>query len=186
MKLIAALGNPTDKYKNTRHNAGFMVVDFLAQKWGFNFLMESKFKCEISKTIFKDEPIMVIKPMTFMNLSGESVALVMNFFKIPIEDLFVVYDDIALDLGTVRFRSSGSDGGHNGIKSIIKCIGTSKFDRLKVGIGPQPVNIPSEVFVLNNFAQDEKTVLEESISKSAEAIEAYLKEGLQIAQNKFN
>jgi len=186
MKLIAALGNPGDKYKNTRHNAGFMLADFLASKWGFSFMNESKFKCEITKTVFNDEPVMVIKPQTFMNLSGESVVLVMNFFKILVEDLLVVYDDIALDLGTVRFRASGSDGGHNGIKSIIKALNTDKFDRLKIGIGPQPGNIPSEVFVLNNFVQNEQDALHNSLVKSAEALECYLKEGMQIAQNKFN
>ncbi len=186
MKLIATLGNPTDKYKNTRHNTGFMIADFLAEKWGFNFTQEPKFKSEITKTFFNNEPTFVMKPQTYMNLSGEALIAVMNFFKIEPNEIIVVYDDLSMDLGTMRFRSNGSDGGHNGIKSVAKIIGTTNFDRLKIGIGPQPANIPSEVFVLNNFAQDEKELLHKTISKAANAIETYLLEGLQIAQNKFN
>ena len=186
MKLIVALGNPTEKYVNTRHNAGFMVADFLAKEWGFSFSKENKFKAEASKTIFNSEQILIIKPQTYMNLSGESVVAVMNFFKLTNEDLLIIYDDLSLELGKMRFRANGSDGGHNGIKSIINHIGTKNFDRLKFGIGPQPANIPSEHFVLAQFPKDSKPLLDETIKKAATAIEAYLMEGLQKAQNKFN
>ena len=127
MKLIAGLGNPDDKYKNTRHNAGFMVIDALAQKWNTTFLYEQKFRSLICKTLYEGEIIYIIKPQTYMNLSGEAVSAVMNFYKIDIQDLLVVFDDISINLGKLRFRANGSDGGHNGIKSIINHRFRSRF-----------------------------------------------------------
>ena len=186
MKLIAALGNPGEKYSDTRHNTGFMVIDALAKKWGFEFMQENKFKSLICKTFYNDEPIFIIKPQTFMNLSGEAVGAVMHFYKIELTDLLVVYDDISINLGKMRFRSSGSDGGHNGIKSIISHVNSDKFARLKVGIGPQPVNIPSEGFVLNDFSKEDRPLLEETVNRAAEAIECYLTDGMAKAQNLFN
>lgn len=186
MKLILALGNPDEKYLNTRHNAGFMIADRLSEKWGFSFLKENKFKSEICKTVFANEQILIAKPLTYMNLSGDAAILIMNFFKISPFDLLVVYDDLSLDLGKVRFRANGSDGGHNGIKSIIKCIGSKEFARLKFGVGPQPKNIPSEHFVLANFSLDTKNLLNDTIEKATDAIECFLTDGLQKTQNKFN
>ena len=120
-----------------------------------------------------------------MNLSGEAVRAVMDYYKIDIKDILIVYDDISLDLGRMRFRANGSDGGHNGIKSIIKQVGTKDFDRLKIGIGPQP-NIPSENYVLQNFPKDQLDELKKVLIRSEEAIEFYLKNGIQKAQNQFN
>ena len=127
----------------------------------------------------------LIKPTTFMNLSGESVRAVMDYYKIDVKDVLIVYDDIALDLGRIRFRANGSDGGHNGIKSIIQHIGTKNFDRLKIGIGPQP-NIPSENYVLQNFPKEQHDDLKNVLIKASEAIEFYLTNGIQKAQNQFN
>ena len=127
----------------------------------------------------------LIKPTTFMNLSGEAVRAVMDYYKINVNDVLIVYDDIALDLGRIRFRSNGSDGGHNGIKSIIKHLGTKEFDRLKIGIGPQP-NIPSENYVLQNFPKEQLEQLKDVLKLSENAIEFYLKNGIQKAQNQFN
>jgi len=186
MKLIAALGNPGDKYSNTRHNAGFMIIDKLAQKWGFEFMQENKFKSLICKTFYNNEPIFIIKPQTFMNLSGEAVGAVMHFYKIELPDLLVVYDDISLSLGKMRFRANGSDGGHNGIKSIISHVNSDKFARLKFGVGPQPANVPSEVFVLSDFPKDDKQILEDTVQKATEAIECYFSNGMEKAQNMFN
>ena len=186
MKLILALGNPDEKYLNTRHNAGFMIADRLSVKWGFSFLKENKFKSEICKTVFASEQVLIAKPQTYMNLSGDAAALIMNFFKVAPSDLLVVYDDLSLDLGKLRFRANGSDGGHNGIKSIIKCVNSKDFPRLKFGVGPQPQNIPSEHFVLANFPMDSKKLLNDTIEKATEAIECFLMEGLQKTQNKFN
>lgn len=181
MKLIAGLGNIGDKYCFTRHNAGFMVLDKLALDNNFSFREESKLKCFLAKS----NDIIYIKPTTFMNLSGEAVRAVMDYYKIDIKDILIVYDDIALDIGRIRFRANGSDGGHNGIKSIIKHVGTKEFDRLKVGIGPQP-NIPSENYVLQNFPKDQLETLKDVLKKSDEAIKFYLENDIQKAQNKFN
>lgn len=181
MKLIAGLGNIGDKYCFTRHNAGFMVLDKLALDNNFSFREENKLKCFLAKS----GDIIYIKPTTFMNLSGEAVRAVMDYYKINVKDILIVYDDIALDLGRIRFRANGSNGGHNGIKSIIKHVGTKEFDRLKIGIGPQP-NIPSENFVLQNFPKEQLEELKEILKRADEAIEFYLKNDIQKAQNKFN
>ncbi len=183
MKLIAGLGNFEPKHLLTRHNAGFMAVDFLLQRHAQSFKVEQKLKSKIAKFKLNGEDIVVIQPLTYMNLSGEALVAVMNFYKIDVKDILVIYDDISLDLGTLRFRADGSDGGHNGIKSIIKSLGTKEFDRLKIGIGPQP-NIPSESFVLQNFTQDELVKIKEILKQPA--IEDYLGKGLEQSQNIYN
>ena len=181
MKLITGLGNVGDKYCFTRHNAGFMVLDKWAVDNNITFKEDKKLKCFIAR--MGDN--ILIKPTTFMNLSGEAVRAVMDYYKIDIKDVLIIYDDIALDLGRIRFRANGSDGGHNGIKSIIKHTGTKEFDRLKIGIGPQP-NIPSENYVLQNFPKEQLTDLKNVLKKSIEAVEFYLDNGIEKAQNKFN
>ena len=128
---------------------------------------------------------LIIKPTTFMNLSGESVRAVMDYYKISIDDVLVIYDDLSLDLGKIRFRANGSDGGHNGIKSIIQHLGSKNFARLKVGIGPQPP-IPAENFVLQNFSKEQLESLKDVLDYSLKAIECYFAEGIEKAQNKFN
>ena len=186
MKLIAGLGNPDDRYKFTRHNAGFMVLDYLSYQWGFDFKFESKFNAQIAKINHNGEPVILVKPYTYMNLSGNAIQPVMQFYKIPKENLLVIYDDIDIHLGQMRFRAKGSAGGHNGIKSIINVLGSdNKFDRLKIGIGPQPP-IPSEAFVLQNFSDEQLEILKDTLKKIRIAIEEYLAAGLQSAQNKFN
>lgn len=185
MKLITGLGNIGDKYLFTRHNAGFMVVDKLAINNNLAFKEEKKLKCLMSKYKVNGEDILLIKPTTFMNLSGEAIAAVMSYYKIDTKDLIIIYDDISLELGRMRFRKNGSDGGHNGIKSVIKHLGTKDFDRLKIGIGPQPP-IPSEAFVLQNFSKDQLDDLKSVLNKAVEAIEFYISNNLEAAQNKFN
>ena len=183
MKLITGLGNYEPKYLLTRHNAGFIAVDLFAKRHNQEFKTEKKLKGMISKFRFNNEDIILLKPLTFMNLSGESIALTCNFYKIEPKDVFVIFDDISLDLGKIRLRASGSDGGHNGIKSVIKHLSTKDFDRLKIGIGPQP-NIPSENFVLQNFTAQQLETLKDVLSQ--EIIEDYLTSGLQKCQNKYN
>lgn len=185
MNLIVGLGNVGDKYLFTRHNAGFMVVDYIALEKSETFKENSKLKSLITKTRINNEDTILIKPTTYMNLSGEALRAVVDYYKISIENTLVVYDDLSLDLGKIRFRASGSDGGHNGIKSIIQHLGTNKFARLKVGIGPQPP-IPSEAFVLQNFAKEQADDLKTVIQKSAEAIEFYFANGIEKAQNNYN
>lgn len=183
MKLIVGLGNFEEKYFFTRHNAGFMMVDFFVHENNESFKVEKKLKSAISKFRLDKEDVVVIKPLTYMNLSGEAVVAVMNFYKIDVKDILVIFDDISFDLGKVKFKNSGSDGGHNGIKSIIQHLGTKDFDRLKIGIGPQP-NIPSEAFVLQNFPKDELEKLKEVLKTPM--IEHYLREGIEKSQNVYN
>lgn len=186
MKLITGLGNPGDKYKFTRHNAGFMVLDYLSYQWNFDYKFESKFNGEIAKINHNGVSLILLKPHTFMNLSGQSLISVMNFYKIPKEDILVIYDDIAMPVGKMRFRSKGSDGGHNGIKSIINVLGgNNSFDRLKIGIGPQPP-LPSEVYVMQNFTQEQLSEIKDVLKTAKDAVEVYLEQGLNAAQTKFN
>ncbi len=185
MKLVVGLGNVGDKYCFTRHNAGFMVVDKWAIMNDVSFKEDKKLKCFVGKFKSGFEDIMLIKPTTFMNLSGEAVIAVMNYYKIDIEDVIIVYDDLSLELGKMRFRPSGSDGGHNGIKSVIKHLGTSNFARLKIGIGPQPP-VPAESFVLQNFYKDQLETLKPVLKSAIDGIQYYFDNGMQKAQNEFN
>jgi len=185
MKLVVGLGNVGSKYCFTRHNAGFMAVDKLAIERGVLFKEDRKLKCFIGKYKHGDEDVILIKPTTFMNLSGDAVQLVMNYYKIDINDVLIVYDDLSLELGKLRFRPNGSDGGHNGIKSVIKCLGTQGVARLKIGIGPQPP-IPSEQFVLQNFYKDQLEKIKPVLKSAVEGIEYYFDNGMESAQNLYN
>ena len=185
MKLIVGLGNVGTRYTFTRHNVGFMLADSIAINNGLNFRENSRLKSFVANLRNGIDDYLIIKPTTFMNLSGEAVRAVVDYYKIPIEDVLIVYDDLSLDLGKIRFRANGSDGGHNGIKSIIQHLGTKDIARLKIGIGPQP-SIPSEVFVLQNFSKEELETLKETLSRSKDGINCFFKEGIAVAQNKFN
>ncbi len=185
MKLIVGLGNIGQKYTFTRHNVGFMLADSIAVNNNLTFRENSRLKCLMTNLRNGVDDYLIIKPTTFMNLSGEAVRAVVDYYKISVEDVLIVYDDLSLELGKLRFRANGSDGGHNGIKSIIKHLGTKDIARLKIGIGPQP-NIPSEVFVLQNFSKEELELLKPVLSKAKDALACYFKEGIAIAQNRYN
>lgn len=185
MKLIVGLGNIGEKYCFTRHNIGFMVVDKLAVSKGLTFKEDKKLKSLITKYKYNGEDIILVKPTTFMNLSGEAVNAVLNYYKISKEDLLIIYDDISLDLGRLRFKNNGSDGGHNGIKSIINHLKSQKFDRLKLGIGPQPP-IPLENYVLQNFSKEQLEILKPMLLRSVESLEYFLVNGIEKTQNIFN
>ncbi len=187
MKLILCLGNPGNKYINTRHNAGFMFADMLALRLNGIFNFESKFNSQIAKCEYLSEAVWIIKPQTFMNNSGEAFSLIKNFYKLNVNDFFVVYDDISLDTGVIRFRSKGSDGGHNGIKSVIMHAQTDKIERLKIGIGPQPPFMKSEDYVLQNFPSDITVILKSALDRAVDAFLYYLEsKDLVKVQNKFN
>lgn len=185
MKLIVGLGNIGDKYCFTRHNAGFMVVDKIAVDNNLSFKEETKFKCFLTRFQINGEDVILAKPTTFMNLSGEAVSALINYYKIEVNDILIVFDDLSLELGRMRFRANGSDGGHNGIKSINQHIGTKDFARLKIGIGPQPP-IPAENFVLQKFDKEQLDQLKEVLKTAESAIECYFTEGIEKAQNKYN
>ncbi|MDD2870665.1 MAG: aminoacyl-tRNA hydrolase [Candidatus Gracilibacteria bacterium] len=165
MKLIVGLGNPGDKYKNTRHNLGFLFLDYIKTNNNFEeFKLENKFKGEISNGDINGEKIILLKPQTFMNLSGESIRKTVDFYKINLEDLVIIYDDFSLDFGKIRYRDKGSAGGHNGVKDIIKHFG-EKFNRIKVGIGFND-NYEISDWVLSKFNELELQNLDDDVFKN--------------------
>lgn len=184
MKLIIGLGNPGKEYENTRHNTGFMVLDCLSKKLNVD-INQNKFKGLYVKTKYKGEDVILLKPQTYMNLSGESVRQVMDFFKIAQEDILVVYDDLDMPVGKLRLRQNGSAGGHNGIKNIILHTGSQNFNRIRVGIDRSKV-IKVVDYVLARFTKDEQTYIEEGIDKASDAIIDYLEYGFNHAMNKYN
>ncbi len=159
MKLIIGLGNPGAEYETTRHNLGFMVLDALAETWGVHFEQNKKLKSELLVTMNSGETLILAKPQTFMNLSGVAVQKIVQFYKLKPEDIWVVSDDIELELGTIRIRKEGSSGGHNGLQNIIDSIGKD-FVRIRVGVGSNRAhNIPSEAYVLQTFSQEQQANL---------------------------
>lgn len=154
MKLIVGLGNPGKEYQSTRHNTGYMAIDKLCDKLGFTFHLETKFQGELATGLYKGEKVILLKPVTYMNLSGDSIIKVVNYYKIAIDDLLIMYDDMDLDTGRIRIRQSGSAGGHNGIKSIIQNFGGNQFNRVRIGISKDPrYNVVD--YVLGKFSEDE-------------------------------
>lgn len=185
MFLIVGLGNPGSKYKNNRHNIGFRVIEAIAER--FNIKIDTdKHKGMIGKGVINGEKVILAKPLTFMNLSGECVRCVVDFYKIPAENVIVVYDDISLDVGKLRVRKKGSAGGHNGIKSIIAHLGTEVFPRLKFGVGDKPKGMDLADYVLGNFSSGDEAILADAIKKACDAIECMVTEDCDAAMNKFN
>lgn len=183
MYLIVGLGNPGKEYENTRHNVGFAVVDYLANKYNID-INRTKFKGVYGEGVIGGKKVMLLKPTTYMNLSGESIREVINFYKLDNEEIIIVYDDISLDLGKMRIRPKGSAGGHNGIKSIIANLGSDIFPRVKVGVGQPKNDLVSHV--LGKFTKEEDKLLAKTIPAAAEAIETIIKEEVKEAMNKFN
>ncbi len=186
VKLIVGLGNPEERYKNTRHNLGFRVVDFLARS------NNGKFKpgkgnylfCEIKKK--EKEEFFFIKPLTYMNASGEAVADALNHSGLNLEDLLIVCDDSNLPLGKIRVREKGTDGGHKGLKSIIYHLNSISFARLRMGIGEAPPNMDLEEFVLKEFLEEEKETVEKMIERACAAVENALTWGIEDTMSRFN
>lgn len=184
--LIVGLGNPGAKYEKTRHNMGFLTVDLLAQDQGVK-LNKVKFKSAHNILRFAGQKVLVLKPQTFMNLSGEAVREAVQFYKIPPERVLVIYDDVAIPVGKLRLRPSGSAGGHNGIKNIIAHLGTDKFPRIKIGVGA-PAGVEADMidWVIGVPSQGERKVLVEQFKRAIEASECIIQEGMERAMNKFN
>lgn len=172
MKLIIGLGNPGKEYEKNRHNVGFMTLDFLARELGGTFKLDTKLKAMISLISKDGLKYLLIKPMTYMNLSGESLRDVINFYKINISDILVISDDIDSPVGRIRIREKGMAGGHNGLKSIILNIGTSEFKRIKIGIGRSEY-IPVSDYVLGNFSNDDLALINKSIVIASDAIKDF-------------
>ena len=180
MKALIGLGNPDIKYKNTRHNTGFLIMDEILN--AHNVTLGDKFNSFFAKK----GDVLYLLPKTYMNLSGNAVIELMNFYKLTNKDILVIYDDATIEFGTFRLKKNGSFGGHNGIKSIINRIGTDVFDRLKVGVGPVPQNIPIDSFVLGNFTNDELISVNKMAKVALDVVDCWLKDGIEVAQNKFN
>ena len=183
-RLIVGLGNPGPRYRDTRHNVGFGCVDLLAERWGIT--VNDRRRTTVLGQGYKDGlPVVLAKPRTFMNLSGESVAYLLARFGGKPTDLMVVYDEMALPLGRIRLRARGSDAGHNGIKDIIRTVHTIDFPRLRIGIGG-PGMSGSVDHVLGTFSDDEAPAVNNAILRAAEAVECLLTEGIGIAMNRYN
>ena len=183
--LVAGLGNPGSDYDYTRHNAGFMVIDHIAKVFGVK-LNKSKFKSLYNKVKIGGNEVILLEPQTYMNASGEAVFECMQFYKIPVENLIVIFDDVSLDVGTIRIKRNGSSGGHNGIKSIINSIGTDDFKRIKIGVGDKPDHWDLPDWVLSRFSAKELDSVGACSEKALFAVELIVKGKIDQAMNKFN
>ena len=184
--LVVGLGNPGARYESTRHNMGFLAVDRLAEREKLRF-NKLRFKAWTAEWKLGEEKVLVMKPQTYMNLSGESVGAAARFYKIPADHILVVSDDISLPVGKLRLRSAGSAGGHNGLKNIIQHLGTDQFPRIRVGVGKKPhPDYDLADWVLGKFVGEDKKAIDAAVKKAADAIECILKDGLDKGMNRFN
>lgn len=183
--LICGLGNPGPRYELTRHNIGFLVLDFFSDRHQIKLGL-NKHQGEVGKGTLFNHPVILLKPQTFMNLSGDSVAQACRFFKIPIDNLIVVHDDLDFPFGTVRVKMGGSHGGHNGLRSIIEVLGTPEFIRIRMGIGRPTTPMDPADFVLQRFSKEQEEMLESVVSQGADAIDSILQVGLTATMNLFN
>ncbi len=186
MYVIAGLGNPTAKYEKTRHNVGFDVIDRLAEKYNIR-VSDNRQKALCGTGIIEGEKVLLVKPQTFMNLSGESIGAILNFYKVePETNLIVIYDDISLEPGRLRIRKKGSAGGHNGIKNIIAHTGTQEFLRIKVGVGEKPQGWDLADYVLGRFSKEDREKVEDAFDRAVEAVSYMVKGETDKAMNLFN
>lgn len=186
MYLIVGLGNPGREYEKTRHNVGFDTIDELVEEYR---IVQSgvKFRAMYGKGVIGREKVILAKPLTFMNLSGEAVRALIDYFKIEVkEQLIVVYDDIDLEPGNVRIRARGSAGGHNGMKNIVKMLGTQEFTRVRIGVGAKPKGWDLADYVLSRFSKEDRQLVDEAIEHSCKAVRCIVEEGVDAAMNKFN
>ncbi len=186
MKLIVGLGNPGPEYRDTRHNVGFLVADELARRWRLSEAWREKFEALHVRTTVADEAVILAKPLTFMNLSGQAVAGLAAFYKIEPADVLVVADDVALPLGRLRARPEGGAGGHNGLKSIIQHFGTQAFPRLRVGVGRGDDRRDLADHVLGRFEAGERETVSAAVLRAADAAERFLSEGIERVMSAFN
>ncbi len=198
MKIVVGLGNPGRQYAGTRHNIGFDVVDALAQRLGwttgpgeFDRLARSKFDAltmdgSITVPTGDSVKLLLLKPMTYMNLSGKSVRAALDFFQATPSDLMVVLDDLALPCGRIRLRPGGSSGGHNGLRDIERALGTDQYPRLRIGIDPPPPNVPGKAYVLGRWSPQQQERIQSAIPRACGAITTWIEQGIEQAMNQFN
>ena len=186
MYLIVGLGNPGNQYDMTRHNIGFHTIDYIADKYGAK-LNKLKFKAVYGEATISGEKVYLVKPQTYMNLSGESLRELVNYYKIDEEhELLVIYDDISLDVGQLRIRKKGSAGGHNGIKNIIANLGTDVFPRIKIGVGEKPKKYDLADYVLGHFSKEDRELMEEGYDRADHAVGMILNGEIEAAMNQYN
>ncbi len=185
MYLIVGLGNPETDYANTRHNMGFNVINKLAEKYEID-VTKSNFKGLYGTGLIEEKKVILLKPQTFMNLSGESILAIKNFYKIDLEDILVIYDDIDTEPGEIRIRKKGNAGTHNGVKSVVHCLTTTDFARIRVGIGKPKEDVSLMEHVIGPIDEEDISSLNKGIEKAQFAVEEILKNGIDIAMNKYN
>jgi peptidyl-tRNA hydrolase, PTH1 family len=185
MKLVVGLGNPGPKYAGTRHNIGFDVVDYLASAPGVG-KWRSRFEAFVTESVEGVEQVLLMKPDTFMNLSGRAVRAAVDFYKLPVSDLLVVCDDIALPLGKLRARAKGSDGGQKGLRSIEQQLANQEYARLRIGVGSPGEHIDTADYVLSRFRPAERTAVEDAIAQAAQAVLLWVKTGIDACMNRVN
>ncbi len=184
MYLVVGLGNPGSKYSRTRHNAGFMVLDELAKRHGASF--KAKRKAELAQIDVEGEKAVLVKPLTFMNLSGDAVKKMRRHYRLAPEHIVVVHDDIDLSAGLIRIRSGGSTGGHLGVQSILENLGSDRFPRVKVGVGRPPAGAEAADYVLSKVDGEDMEKLEEAVLRAADAVETLIRDGQTASMNRFN
>jgi len=184
LKLVVGLGNPGSRYRSTRHNVGFAVVDLLAESTGAG-RPQHRFQAEVVEWRLGEDKVHLVKPETFMNLSGRSVRQVMDFYQVPAENLLVVCDDINLPLGKLRFRARGTHGGHNGLRDIQGHLGTTEYSRLRIGVDAPPQDEAVD-HVLGRFRPSERPVIEDALRLAAQGVEAWIRNGIEACMNQYN
>lgn len=187
LKVIVGLGNPGSRYSATRHNAGYRVLDLFGTETGASFENKDRLFCQLGKTIFAGRPVILVKPTTYMNLSGRAFVAVKQWFKVDDRDFLVIHDDVSLPLGRLRFQKGGGAGGQHGIESIIECTGGGRgFDRLKFGVGPDPGGDRRADYVLSCVPQSDLELLAKSEKLAVDGVKAWLKTGMAATMNRFN
>ena len=185
MKAVVGLGNPGPKYSRTRHNVGFAVLNELARRHG-GTVPKLAFEAEVVEIAVAEETVLLVAPQTYMNHSGRSVGKLVDYYRLPLENLLVVCDDINLPTGRLRFRRSGSAGGQKGLDDIIRRLGTREFARLRIGIGSPPERMDAADYVLGRFRNDEQELIDRAVQAAADGVETWIREGIEAAMNRYN
>ena len=185
MYVIVGLGNPGKQYEHTRHNVGFDVIDILAKEYGIS-VTKIKHKALIGEGRVGSEKVILVKPQTYMNLSGETLIDIYNYYKVDSNNIVVIYDDIDLEVGKIRIRKKGSGGTHNGMRSILKCLGTNEFPRVRIGVSKPRQGQDLADFVLSRFRKEEADDIQGGLEKAAKAVDCMIRENLDLAMNKYN
>lgn len=185
MKLIVGLGNPGKTYHDTRHNVGFAAIDTLAEKLDIS-VTKARFQGLFGQGRYAGEAVILLKPVTYMNLSGQSVAELMKFYKIEPTDVLVLHDDVDIPAGTIRLRAKGGPGTHNGMKSVVKSLGIEAFHRIKIGVGQAPPQWDLADFVLSKLTEDDRKDVDDAVKQAVDASLCWLKDGIDVAMNRYN